>query len=453
MSKNWNIPRRSFLRGIGAMVALPLMESMYPSIRAFAGTAGNTAGGLPKRMAFVYAPNGKNMADWTPTLTGPDYDFPMILEPLRAFKKDMTIITGLKHEKANANGDGGGDHARSAATYLTGCQARKTDGADIRAGISVDQIAARKIGHQTRLPSLELSCDNGQREGTCESGYSCAYQFNLSWKSETMPINPEINPAQVFDRLFGTPNAAETAHFRVKREHYNKSLLDYVLNDAKSLKRDLGVTDSRKLDEYLTAVREIEQRVERFKAFPVSMPVGAIRPDVLADYTYEEYIRLMYDMQVLAFQSDSTRISTFIVAHDGSNRPYPQIGIKDGHHDLSHHRNSEEKKAKLAQINRFHTTQFAYFLERLKSVQEGDGSLLDNCIIQYGSCISNGNDHLHNNLPVILAGGGGGALKSGRHVRLNEETQMTNLYRSMLEVMDAPVEVMGDSTGKLGAVI
>lgn len=446
--KNAPIQRRTFLRGLGAMVTLPLMESILPANKAFARSS-SVGGNLPKRMAFVYVPNGKNMADWTPVGTGRDYQMGRILQPLQHLKNDFTVFSGLKHDKANSNGDGGGDHARAAATYLTGAQAKKTDGADIRAGISVDQVAARKIGHHTRLPSLELSCDNGQREGTCESGYSCAYQFNLSWRSETMPINPEVNPALVFDRLFGSPDSVESAESKIRRERYRKSILDFVLDDAKSLKNSLGKSDARKLEEYLTAVRDLELRIERFKSFPVNIPESAVRPDQMADYTYEEYIQIMFDMQVLAFQSDSTRISTFIVAHDGSNRPYTHIGIKDGHHDLSHHRNDESKKERLAKINVFHTQQLAYFLDKLKATPEGDGTLLDNCMVHYGSGISNGNEHLHDNLPVILAGGAGGALNPGRHHKLSSDTPMTNLYRSMLEVMEAPVSSIGDSTGTL----
>jgi hypothetical protein len=450
--KNWQIPRRTFLRGLGTVVALPMLEAMLPSVNALAAATSGapaTPKGFPKRLAFVYAPNGKNMADWTPSAVGPDYDLPLILEPLKDHRRDLMVLTGLAHAKANANGDGGGDHARASATYLTGCQARKTAGADIKLGVSVDQIAANGIGDQTRFPSLELSCDKGTRAGSCDSGYSCAYQFNMSWKSETMPVNPEVDPRAVFDRLFGSANANDTKEARAKRDFYNRSVLDFVLDDAKRLQSNLGTTDRRKLDEYLTAVREIERRIEQSAKFAIAIPPSGKDKDFTGDYNFEQHIRLMFDLQVLAFQSDATRISTFILAHDGSNRPFPFIGISDGHHDLSHHRNDEAKKAKIAQINRFYTTQFAYFLEKLKSIPEGEGTLLDNSMIVYGSGISNGNEHLHTNLPVILAGRGGGTITTGRHVRVREKTPMTNLYLSMLDRLGVQAERVGDSTGKL----
>ena len=454
MNQPWHMPRRRFLRGLGTIVALPMLESLCPPVRALAaGTSGPAATAIPKRVAWIYVPNGKNMADWTPSVVGEGYDLPMILEPLKAHQQDFNVITGLAHEQANGLGDGGGDHARASAAYLTGCHPRKTAGADIKAGISVDQIAANKIGDQTRLASLELSCDGGQRAGSCDSGYSCAYQFNLAWKSETQPINPEVDPRQVFERMFGGGATSETIEARAKRELYSKSVLDFVLEDTRSLNARLGAGDRRKLDEYLSAIRDLEHRIAQSEKFQIKTPPpGQVAPNPKQDINYEQHIRLMYDMMVLAFQTDSTRIASFIVAHDGSNRPYPFIGIPDGHHDLSHHRNEEAKKVKLAQINRWHTTQFAYFLDRLKSVPEGDGTLLDHCLIHYGSGISDGNQHLHENLPVLLAGGGGGAITTGRHVNVGDKVPMTNLYRSMLEVMDVPTEKIGDSTGTLDRI-
>jgi hypothetical protein len=421
---------------------------MLPS-RALAAVGGpGSLPATPKRVAWIYVPNGKNMADWTPKVLGENYDLPMILEPLARHRRDFSLVSGLAVDAANSHGDGGGDHARSSAAFLTGCHPRKTAGADIKAGVSVDQIAAAKIGEHTRLPSLELSCDGGQRAGSCDSGYSCAYQFNLSWRSETQPMNPEVDPRGAFERLFGTGDAAATVEAAARRKLYRRSVLDFVLDDARSLEQRLGAADRRKLGEYLTAVRDIERRIERAEKFgAATVPAGVTAPTMFE--TYEEQVRLMFDILTLAFQTDSTRISTFIVAHDGSNRPYPTIGIRDGHHDLPHHRNDEAKKAKIAQINRFHTTQFAYFLDRLKSIQEGNGSLLDNCTILYGSAISDGNQHLHENLPILVAGRGGGALSTGRHVRVEDKTPITNLYRSMLDTVGVPTEKIGDSTGKL----
>ncbi len=445
---NWQIPRRTFLRGLGTAVALPVLDAMLPT-RAHAAAADSAK--FPRRIAWVYVPNGKNMADWTPAATGTDYELPSILEPLAAHRRDFTLLSGLAMDPANEHGDGGGAHARASATFLTGVHPRKTAGADIKAGVSADQIAANKIGSATRLPSLELSCDSGQRGGSCDSGYSCAYQFNISWRSETQPMNPEVDPRAAFERLFGNGDAGATLEAAARRARYRKSVLDFVLDDARSLSGRLGDHDRRKLDEYLTAVREIETRIERAEKFgPPKLPPGVVAPEMFE--TFDAQVRLMYDILALAFQTDSTRVSTFIVAHDGSNRPYPTIGIRDGHHDLSHHRNDEAKKTQIAKINRFHTGQFAYFLDRLKSIREGDASLLDNCTILYGSAISDGNKHLHENLPILVAGHGGGSIATGRHVRVDEKTPLTNVYRSMLDTVGVATEKIGDSTGKLDAV-
>ena len=430
------------------MVALPMLDSLLPA-NARGATGG--AGAAPKRVAWVYVPNGANMEDWTPAATGAGYELPPILQPLEKHRNNFSVLTGLANHQGDELGDGGGAHARASASFLTGVHPRKTAGADIKTGISCDQIAANQIGDQTRLPSLELSCDGGQRAGSCDSGYSCIYQFNLSWKSETQPMIPEVNPRAAFERLFGNGDPAATLEAGARRALYRKSLLDYVLDDASRLEKRLDPTDRRKLDEYLTAVRELERRIARAAEFPAPRaPEGAHAPEMFE--TYEQHMQLMYEVMALAFQIDSTRIATFIVAHDGSNRPYPTIGIRDGHHDLSHHRDDQEKKKKLAQINRYHVTQFSRFLDRLKSIKEGDGTLLDHCVIQYGSALSNGNAHTPENLPILLAGGGGGNLVTGRHVRVEEKTPMTNLYRSMLGHVGVRTEKIGDSTGRLDAL-
>ena len=453
MSK-WQINRRTFLRGMGAAVALPMLDAMVPSMRRMSASGAEAASGLaggklPKRMAFIYVPNGKNMADWTPATTGADYEFSPILQPLAAHRKDFSVFTGLAHLQANSLGDGGGDHARSAGSFLTGHHPRKTSGANIESAISIDQVVANQNGDQTRLHSMELTCDRGQSVGQCESGYSCTYQFNLSWKSSTQPMTPEVDPKLVFERLFGSGNANENKAVRAKRDLYNKSVLDFVMADAASIQRSLGAGDKRKVDEYLTAIRDVERRIDRDTKFDIVVPSAGEAPIIPDDYNYQEHLRLMYDMMALAFQTDSTRISTFIAAHDGSNRPYPQAGVVDGHHDLSHHRNDEAKKKLLAKINTFHTTQLAYFLGKLKSIKEGDGNLLDNCMIVYGSCLSDGNQHLHTNLPVILAGGGGGTISTGKHIRVKDETPMTNLYLSMADRVGLKLDKFGDSTGRL----
>ncbi len=443
--KSWALDRRTFLRGLGTAMALPLLEAMSPATVAAATALG--AGKAPRRMAYVYVPNGANMADWTPTKLGAEYDLPLILEPLKNVQKDVMVLSNLAHRKAFANGDGGGDHARASATFLTGMQARKTAGSDIRIGVSVDQVAAQRIGNKTRLPSLELSCDPVQQVGNCDSGYSCAYSFNISWRNESSPLPAEVNPRLVFDRLFTDGRPGETVEQRARREQRNRSVLDFVMDDAKSLQSKLGVTDRRKLDEYMTSVRELEQRIERGGKFGVAEGVGKA-PEGIPGVN-RDHIRLMYDLLAMAFQTDSTRIATFIVAHDGSNNPYPFIGVNEGHHDLSHHQDKKEKKDKIAQINRYHMEQFAYFIEKMRSIKEGEGSLLDNSMIVYGSGIEDGNSHSHANLPILLAGRGGGTLQPGRHVRYEKETPMTNLYLSMLDRMEVKVDRHGDSTGRL----
>lgn len=445
MNRNWRLPRRTFLKGLGTAMALPMLEAMAPGVAVASALGGSNR--LPRRMAFIYVPNGANMADWTPKAVGDNFELPYILEPLQPIQKDLLVLSGLAHDKARPNGDGPGDHARASATFLTGCQARKTAGADIRVGMSVDQVAAEGIGHETRFASLELGCDKARQAGNCDSGYSCAYSFNISWKTESTPMPPEVNPRLVFDRLFSNGLKGEADENRAVRERYHKSILDFVLEDARRLKSDLGATDRRKLDEYLTAVRELEMRIESSERFAAALP-DATRPKGIPK-EYAQHIRLMYDLLALAFQTDTTRISSFIVAHDGDNRQYPQIGVRDGHHDLSHHGNDESKKQQIAKINRFHLEQFAYFAQKLQTIREGDGTLLDNCMIVYGSGLGDGNRHNHDDLPVLFVGRGGGAIRTGRHIRHEKDTPMANLYLSMLERMGVSAERLGDSTGKL----
>ncbi|HLY12384.1 MAG TPA: DUF1552 domain-containing protein [Planctomycetota bacterium] len=431
------ISRRTLLRGIGAAVALPWLESMTP---AFArGEA------FPVRMGLIYTPNGKNMDDWTPKAEGADYELPAILQPLKDLRDEVSILTGLTADKARAHGDGGGDHARALSAYLTGAQPRKTDGSDIRAGVSVDQAAAAAIGDQTRLSSLEIGCEAGAMAGNCDSGYSCVYSSTMSWKSATQPLPKEVNPKSVFDRLFGGGSAAERAKARARRQ----SVIDTVREDYKDLNGKVTKQDQRKLDEYMTSIRDIEQRLERAMHLPeVKVPDGVAKPTGIPA-SYEEHIKLMGDLMVLAFQTDVTRVSTFVVANEGSNKPYAFIGVPEGHHDLSHHGNDKAKKAKIAKINTFHVTQLAYILGRLKAVKEGDGTLLDHCLIAYGSGNSDGNAHNHDNLPVLLAGKGDGSLKQGRHLRFPKETPVNNLWLALLQRMGVKVTSLGDSSGVL----
>lgn len=437
--------RRQFLRGLGTLIALPAMESLAPRSLA----AGGVASKLPLRMAFIYGPNGRNMAHWTPAKDGAGYELSRTLQQLAKVKDTFQVISGLKHEKANANGDGGGDHARANATFLTGMQVKKTAGADIRAGVSVDQVAANAVGQLTKLPSLELSCDEPRGAGNCDSGYSCAYQFNLAWKTENMPLAPERDPKLAFERLFSNGLAGEAEAARAKRDFYNKSILDFVNEDARTLQKHLGTTDRRKLDEYMSSIRDIERRlaqngkpVKNMPAYdkPAGIPGG-----------YEQHIRVMFDLMALAFQTDTTRVSTFLLAHDGSNRTFPDIGVNEQHHGISHHQNNPDRLEKIAKIDEYYVRQFAYFLERMKGIKEGSGSLLDNCMIVYGGGISDPDRHSHHDLPVILAGGGGGTLKTGRHLRVNGDP-MCNLYLSMLDRMGVKEDRFGDSSGRLGAI-
>lgn len=443
MSASTHLPRRTFLRGLGTALALPMLEAMIPARAAQAGAAGR----LPRRMAFVYIPNGANMADWTPAAEGVDFELPYILEPLQPHRREMLVLTGLTHDKARPNGDGAGDHARASATFLTACQARKTDGADIQVGVSVDQVAAAKVTGQTRFASLELGCDRTKLAGNCDSGYSCAYSFNISWRTPSTPMPPETDPRLLFERLFANGPAHETAEARARRQRQERSILDFVLDDARALQGRLGATDRRKLEEYLTAVRELEQRIENAGKFQAALP-DYDRPNGIPD-TYGAHLELMFDLLALAFQTDSTRVASFILAHDGSNRPYPFLGVSEGHHDLSHHGNDAEKKKKIARINRFHLEQFARFVGQLKGIREGEGTLLDQCMVVYGGAISDGNRHNHNNLPVLLAGKGGGTIETGRHVRYADNTPMANLYLSILDRFGTPAERLGDSTGRL----
>jgi hypothetical protein len=443
MGKQLRISRRAALKGLGACVALPWLEAMLPRT-AFGDPA---AAAAPLRMAFIYVPNGKNMEQWTPADEGFGYELKPTMEPLRALKDDFLVLTGLTADKARPHGDGPGDHARAMSAWLTGRQARKTDGADIRIGISADQVAAQAVGQATRFPSLEIGCEGGKNAGNCDSGYSCAYSSNLSWRGESTPMSKETNPKLVFDRLFTDgPKGDENA---ARRDRYKQSVLDFVAEDAKSLQSTLGANDQRKLDEYLTGVRELEQRIA--KAPPaVALGDNKMERPTGVPRDYKDHNRLMADLLALAFQADLTRIATFVYANDGSNRSYKDdLDIGEGHHDLSHHQGNKEKLEKIQKINEFHISQLAYMLGRLKAVKEGAGTLLDNCMIVYGSGISDGNKHNHDDLPILVAGKAGGAIKTGRHVRYPKETPLTNLYVWMLTRMGVKVDSFGDSKGAL----
>lgn len=434
------ISRRTMIKGAGATLALPILDAMLP----------NTAWAAPEqlvqnRMAFVFFPNGAIMKDWTPKQTGENFELSKTLKPLNSHKKDLLVLSGLAQTKARANGDGGGDHARNSAAFLTGAQPKKTDGAEIRAGISVDQIAAAKIGTHTKLPSLEIGIEPSRQAGRCDSGYSCAYVSNISWKTPNTPMAKEVNPKLVFERLFGS---GEDRKAMQERNFYRKSILDFVASDTQELKNKLGQTDKQKLDEYFNSVREIEQRIDRsMQDADVARPDVDIPDGVPRDWA--EHVRLMYDMMVLAFQTDTTKVCTFMLANSGSNRSFKEIGVNSGHHQISHHRDSANLVEQLQKIDEYSVKQFSYFLDRMKSIKEGDGTLLDHSMLLYGSAISDANRHRHEDLPILLAGRGGGTLKTGRHVKYREETPMNNLFLSMLDRMNSSVDSFGDSTGRL----
>lgn len=437
-----SLTRRTVLRGLGTALALPLLEGMTPLARAAEAPAS------PLRLAYMYVPNGVVMDHWRPEKEGTEYELPSILEPLSPHKSEISVLTGLTHDKAHANGDGGGDHARALSTFLTGVQVRKTHGADIQAGVSADQIAASQVGKLTRFASLEIGCEAGSLAGNCDSGYSCAYSHSIAWRTESTPVAKEINPRQVFERLFTNGRPGETAEARAKREKYSKSILDFVSDDAKGLHKQLGLSDQRKLDEYLSAIRDIEQRIARADQGPTVSEDQIKLPDGVPG-EYSEHLKIMGDLMVLAFQTDTTRICTYIFADEGSNRSYKNLGIGEGHHELSHHGRNKDKLESLRKINHFHMQHFAYILDKMRNTKEGDGTLLDHSMVVYGSGISDGDRHNHNDLPVILAGRGNGTLTPGRHMIYKDGTPMANLHLSLLDRLGCKVEKLGDSNGRV----
>jgi hypothetical protein len=438
-----SLPRRTFLRGVGAAVALPFLDAMSP---AFAAPAKS-----PPRLAFLYVPNGIDMKNWSVPRDGALGELPRILQPLAAFREDMLQLGNLTHNSGRALLDGPGDHARCAGSYLTGIQVRKTT-VDIAASISCDQIIAKHLGGQTRFASLELGMDDARQAGDCDSGYSCAYTNNLAWRSETQPLPPILDPRALFERLFGT-GVAFSPEDAAREARYRRSILDFVMTDTKKLQGELGPTDVRKLDEYLSSIREVERQLERAEQDHVALDPGMEKPyGVPPDFA--EHFKLMTDMMTIAFQADLTRVITFLMTREGTNRSYREIGIPDGHHGVTHHKGNVEVIEKVTRINEYHTQQLARWLEKLKSVAEGDGNLLDHSLIVYGSGISDGNRHLHEDLPTLLIGRGDGSpshapLRSGRRVTFRRETPMCNLHLTLMDRMGVPVENFGDASGRL----
>ena len=398
----------------------------------------------------MYVPNGAHMPDWTPKQDGANYEMSPTIERLADHRKHFNVLTGLTLDGARAHGDGGGDHARSVAAFLTGAHPKKTNGADINNGISVDQATAKEVGDATRFASLELGLEASAQAGNCDSGYSCAYASNMSWRGPKNPMAKEIDPAALFDRLFAGKTVKETRRAKSTREKYRKSILDFALEDAKALHRRLPAVDQRKLDEYLYSVRDVEKRidgVDKLRVTEEGVP-DFPRPSGVPS-GLKAHSELMMDMMTLAMQTDSSRIISFMFTNAGSNRSYPEIDVSEGHHESSHHGKSKHKQENIAKINRYHIDRFAYLLSRLRQVHEGSGTLLDNCMIVYGSGISDGDRHNHDDLPILLAGGGAGRIKSGRHIRYKNGTPLCNLYVWMMQQMGAKTNKFGDSNGVL----
>jgi hypothetical protein len=437
--------RRAILKGLGAAIGLPLLDAMTP---AFA--ASSVPGGNPVRLAWFYVPNGIDMRHWTPAEEGALGELPGILAPLQPLKNDLLLLSNLTANWGRPLLVGAGDHGRALAAYMTGVQVYRTAGADLKLGVSADQIAANAVGQLTRLPSLEMGLEEIRQAGNCDNGYSCAYAYNIAWKTETQPLPPISDPRNLFERLFGS-DIVEPAAAHAKRLAMRQSILDSVMGDTRKLESNLGGADRRKLDEYLTSVREIEQQVERAQKDGTVIDPGIEKPFGVPN-EFPEYFRLMTDMMLVAFKADITRISTIMIGREGSTRAYPEIGVSDGHHPLTHHMGNMQMLDKVRQINALHVTLFAEFLKKLKNTREGDSNLLDQSMIVYGSGLSDGNVHTHDQLPTLLAGRGGGFTSPGRHIIYQRETPVANLFATMIERVGVRPEHVGDSTGRLAGL-
>ncbi len=431
--------RRSFLRGVGTTLALPLLDAMTPALSA-------TTKAIP-RLSFMYIPNGINLSQWTPVGSGREFAFSPTLKALEPFRERVNVLSGLALHSADRLNDGAGDHSRATGAFLSGCHAKRTQGADLYLGLTADQIAAKSLGRENLLPSLELGIDDRKTSPLCDEGYTCTYSNTLSWSSATTPLPIENDPRLVFERLFGEGGDARR---RMARLRENRSILDSVTGEMRQLRGLVGVPDRQRMDQYFDAIRQVElrlERVEKQNAETSSAPgIGIARPLGAPD-KFEDHIRLMFDLQVLAFQADITRVSTLMFAGERSGRSYPQVGVPDAHHSVSHHDNNPEKLAKVARIDAFHIQQVAYLLGKLRDTPDGNGTLLDNSMLLYGAGISNGNVHDHSPLPVLLCGGGAGNLQGGRHIVYKNEPPLSNVLRSMLDKAGLPADRLGESTG------
>ncbi len=439
-----HIPRRTVLRGVGVSLALPLLDSMVPAMAA----ARKTAAKPICRLGAVYVPNGMNMAQWTPATEGPGFELTSILSPLAPYRDRVLVLSGLSHRAADAlPGEGQGDHSRAQAAFLTGAHAKKTQGPDAEVGISMDQIAAKALGQHTQLASLELGLEANDLVGGCDVGLSCVYSATISWRTATTPLPIETDPRATFERLFGATESTDR-RARLERIQMERSVLDVIRGELNHLEKGLGPGDRLKLDEYVEAVRDVERRIQKAEEQSAQeLPVVA-RPAGIPG-SFEEHAQLMFELMALAYESDLTRVGTFMMGREKSVRTYPEIGVPESHHPVSHHQNRAESLEKLAKISVYHMQLFARFLERLRSTSDGDGSLLDHSVIIYGSGLSNSNIHLHDDLPILLAGGAAGQIRGGRHLRFAKDTPMANLHLTVLDKMGIPIDRLGDSNGKV----
>jgi len=431
------LSRRTVLRGIGAAVALPLLDAMIPAMAATAGPV--------RRLGVVYHPNGVIYDQWLPAGVGADFKLSPTLSPLQPFRDQLIVVTGLASDQAEALGDGGGDHSRASGTYLTGVHVRKSDSV-VKNGISMDQIAAKAFERYTQLSSLQLTVDDNSMVGSCDTGYSCAYSSTLSWLTPTLPLMAENNPRVVFERLFGSIDSTDPS-VRASRLQQDQSILDSVTGRVRQLQQKLGTADNRKVDDYLASLRDVERQIQKAEEQSTKEMPDVVRPAGIPD-SFEEHVRLLYDLQLLAYQSDLTRVITFMYGREQTGRSYPQIGVPEPHHPLTHHQGNPEKMVKCAAIQRYHIGLFAGFLEKLRKTPDGDGSLLDHLTLIYGAGISNSDRHTHGPLPTLLLGGGAGTLKGGRHIVYPEHTPLTNLQLTLLDKLGVPTQKLGDSTGE-----
>jgi hypothetical protein len=430
------LPRRTFIRGMGATLALPFLDAMVPALSAVPRAA--------PRFAAIYVGNGASMNDWTPPTEGVDFAFSPILKPLEAFRDQTLVFTGLDNFPATDQGDSGGQHPRAAPAFMSCVHPKQTEGADVQAGTTIDQMIAQQICCDSKLSSLEVALDRNDVVGACDHGYACAYMNSMSWKSPTIPLPSETNPRFVFERLFGS---GDTAEARAARSREDRSILDGVTQEISRLRRTLGPRDGVKLSEYLDAIRDVEQRVARSESGNRDVKVPA-RPAGVPQ-TFREYAELMFDLQVLAFKADITRVTSFMMARENIDRSYDEIGLPEAHHSMSHHGNNPEKIAVFSKLNTYHVETLAYFLNKLRATPDGDGTLLDHSIVLYGSGMSDGNTHNNYNVPVVVVGGRGQQMKGNRHLTYPKGTPLANLSLSLMDKFGVNLEKFGDSTGEL----